>query len=480
MIRVPPFFRRDKAFVLLVLWLIVLTLLGGASRADVQSLLLLRPLAAIVAGVSLFSLDREAVRIHSPLFAAIGLLLLLCVVQLVPLPPDIWSSFPGRGLISQTTSALGLSETWRPISMVPWRTINSAFSLLVPFATLTLLAQLRRSDVFALLPLLLGLGVLSAIISLVQLVGPADGPLYFYDITNNGAAVGLFANRNHEAIFLALLLPMCAVFASAGVKTVEQLRRQQFVALACAALFVPLILVSRSRAGFIVGSIGVLGAVLLFRVPPLDRKARRSRRSFNPAILAPVGIFIAFIIVTVMAGRATGLDKLFQTDPVEESRYVMWATSWQAAKAYFPLGSGVGTFTEIYQIFEHADALQPNYVNHAHNDYLEVLVTGGLAAVMLIVAAAAAWLRCAWIQFAIATKGSVRESDDLFARLGLIVLLQMALASAVDYPLRTPCLSSVACVAAVWTWRGTRAARAKLGGNAPCVPSGTLSRGFRG
>ena len=364
--------------------------------------------------------------------------------------------------------------------MVPWRTVNSAFSLLVPFATLALLTQVRRSDAFALLPLLLGLGVLSAIISLVQLVGPADGPFYFYDVTNNGAAVGLFANRNHEAVFLALLLPMCAVYAAARVKTVEQLRRQQFVALACAALFVPLILVSRSRAGFIVGAIGVVGAGWLFRVPPVERSARRSRRSFNPAVLAPVGIFIAFIAVTVLAGRATGLDKLFQTDPVEESRYVMWATTWEAAKAYFPFGSGVGTFTEVYQIFEHADALQPDYVNHAHNDYLEMLLTGGLAAVLLMVAAAAAWLRCAWVQIAAVMRGGAQGSDGAFARLGLVILLQLALASAVDYPLRAPCLSAIAFVAAVWAWRGTRVARAEVRGDPSCVRSGSLPMGEPG
>src|SRR3546814_18783044 len=61
-------------------------------------------------------------------------------------------------------------------------------------------------------------------LGLAQVIGPRDGPLYLYEITNNGSAVGLFANRNHQAALLACLFPMLAVYASIDHPSAERMR----------------------------------------------------------------------------------------------------------------------------------------------------------------------------------------------------------------------------------------------------------------
>ena len=49
---------------------------------------------------------------------------------------------------------------------------------------------------------------ISALWAAIQLVGPDRGPFYLYNITNDGAAVGLFANRNHQSVLLAATIVM--------------------------------------------------------------------------------------------------------------------------------------------------------------------------------------------------------------------------------------------------------------------------------
>ena len=44
-------------------------------------------------------------------------------------------------------------------------------------------------------------------------IRPLGIRLWFYRITNNGFPVGLFANRNHAAVFLAALLPLATAWA---------------------------------------------------------------------------------------------------------------------------------------------------------------------------------------------------------------------------------------------------------------------------
>ena len=99
MTRVPPWMQKYKpslAFVLLGLLLGVLWLAGGASRGDVAGQLISRGAAfAGLIAVLIFAERRplEGAGIVVGLFAAIVALPLL---QLCPLPPELWRSLAGR------------------------------------------------------------------------------------------------------------------------------------------------------------------------------------------------------------------------------------------------------------------------------------------------------------------------------------------------------------------------------------------------
>ncbi|MFI2901517.1 O-antigen ligase family protein, partial [Klebsiella aerogenes] len=62
-------------------------------------------------------------------------------------------------------------------------------------------------------------------------------------------------------------------------------------------------------------------------------------------------------------------------------------------RIYFPAGSGFGGFDTIFRVHEPYALLKPTYFNHAHNDWLEILLDGGLPAALLLVVALGWWLR---------------------------------------------------------------------------------------
>ena len=422
-------------------------LTGGGSRADIQSLVVLRPAAVLACGFGLWTLSRGHLRQYRFLFAFAGAIFFVVILHLVPLPPSVWGSLPGRELIVEIDRVAGLDKVWRPISMVPSATWNALYSLFVPLAVLLLGVQLSREERFQLLPVFIALGLLSGFIGLLQVVGDPDGPLYFYNITNNGSAVGLFSNRNHQAIFLACLFPMLSVFAFAGLKTVEQWRFRLWASIAAGAVLVPLLLVAGSRAGLLIGLFGLAAVPLLYRKPVFERPAKRKGRRINLTyIFAAVGV-VALGLLTILFARAQAFERLIALDQVEDLRLSVWGPIAQMSWKYFPIGSGVGSFVDIYQIDEPLGLLTPSYVNHAHNDWLEVFMTAGAIGLGLLAVALMAWARASYLAWRMASAGG---RDASYARMASWVVLMMALGSVGDYPLRVPSITCFFIVAALW------------------------------
>jgi O-antigen ligase len=127
---------------------------------------------------------------------------------------------------------------------------------------------------------------------------------------------------------------------------------------------------------------------------------------------------------------------------------------------YFPLGSGFGSFVEVYQIDEPDQLLDMVYVNHAHNDWLETVLTGGLFGALLLAIVVIAWVRRAASAFRTPLN---EQREPAFARLGLVIILMMGLASLADYPLRVPSLAFIFVIAAFWA-SAPGAARSKNAG----------------
>ena len=100
-------------------------------------------------------------------------------------------------------------------------------------------------------------------------------------------------------------------------------------------------------------------------------------------------------------------------------------------------GTGFGAFDTVYRIYEPTALLLPLYVNQAHNDWAQLLIEGGLPA------AAYALGLIAWMGVTILRIARDKSNPRALVIFWITLLIIIMVASAVDYPLRTPIFQSV-------------------------------------
>ncbi|MBS1834060.1 MAG: O-antigen ligase family protein [Acidobacteria bacterium] len=411
-------------------------------------MIILRPVAAFVSVVALFAISGRQMRRLYFAFAMIGACIASVLLQLIPMPYGWWTALAGRELATQAVATADLGHSMQPISLAPMATWNALYSLTVPLAMLALLAGIEPSRRFRLLPMLLLFGFVSGLLGVIQAANPG-GELYFYDVTNRGAAVGLYANRNHQATLIAMMVPMLAVFAASDWLPMNS-RMRTVIAIGASIVLVPLLLVTGSRAGLGLMLIGFASIVLLYRPNgnPFGALPRRLRRL--AMIAGSGGLLLIVTMMTAVAAlpRAEAIRRLFAVQDDADMRLMIWRNSWPLVRQYAPWGSGQGSFPAVYAAIEPTNELDGFYVNHAHNDWLEVLLTGGLPAMLILAVAVLA--ACYAIKRLFIDRNPVTPGL-LMGRLGIVLIIIMACASVVDYPLRTPSMTALFVIAVVWT-----------------------------
>src|SRR3546814_16231568 len=119
----------------------------------------------------------------------------------MPLPPAIWSAFPGREIVSGVFDASGLDKSWQPLSIDPFAGWNSLFSMVVPAAALVLMAAGGEPVGGRMVKLICIIVIVSDFMGILQVIsGPSNG-FYLYRITNRGKAHGLFSHSTTNAMF---------------------------------------------------------------------------------------------------------------------------------------------------------------------------------------------------------------------------------------------------------------------------------------
>ena len=428
--------RPSAQFWLLSALLVLIFLMGGSSRSDVQSLQFLRPLAIVAAAYGLFTMRAAQWRQYRQVALLLTATVLLTASHLVPLPPDVWQQLPGRGIIRDIDALLDLRDQWRPLSMVPAGTLNALYALSIPVAVFCLAAQLSAQDHIRLLMLMIALAIVSGALGLLQSIG---FDIQFYAASWENA--GLFANRNHQGVLLAMLFPMLAVAASLGDGLGLPPKLSVILAGALAVIAVPLILVTGSRAGLIAALVAILLIPLIGLRGFLSNKGR-SRWLQAGKVILPLVVVGLLIWMTIFASRGTALARLETSE--DDLRFPVWGSIADMLPVYLPWGSGVGSYADVYQILEPDSLLRPTFSNHAHNEWLEIAFTAGFPGMVI-----AAW---AVVVFFYAGSRALRAPGlpGVFGRLGAGLVVLLAFASTFDYPVRTPIMASVLVIAAVW------------------------------
>lgn len=361
---------------------------------------------------------------------ALAFFCMMPLIQVIPLPPSIWQALPGRSLPQATLEVVDLAHNWQPITLAFGATFRTFLVSLWLAAFLLTLLRLSTEELQRLFRLILILGLLNVAIGFVQIVSGGSA-LQFYPSRQSMFLSGLFANKNHTGLFIAItfLAGYIALYGRDGAT-----RRGLSIVVPVGLLCFAALLATFSRAGIVFGglAIGFL-AVLTF-----GARVRRGRRRLTLWLAIAAAALLVLIGSTDLATRS--LTRFEGVD--SDLRWSIWQWSWPLVLTYFPIGSGIGSFTAIFPAAEQLAWVKPTYVNHVHNDFIEQLIEAGVAAPtfwLLIVASVAGPLRCAW-------KTRTRQSGRL-AVIGAAMLMLIAMHSTVDYPLRRPAISAVAMLA---------------------------------
>ena len=119
----------------------------------------------------------------------------------------------------------------------------------------------------------------------------------------------------------------------------------------------------------------------------------------------------------------------------DDARREMWRDAWFATTQAWPFGVGMGGAQPAMISAERLEVLDPLLPNRVHNDYLELALEGGLAAMLLLAVIALVLTVAAWRSW------RKRPSDRHLTALGIVILMVAAAHSVVDYPLRSMALA---------------------------------------
>lgn len=419
-------------------------LLGGGTRPGLFSDVIIELIALpiCVAALALF-LRHPELRSHRPYALAALCVALIPLVQLIPFPPDVWSRLPGRDLVLDALAIPQELLPWRPLTISTAATIGSFLSLAPPLALFLLVLLLTYKERRTLSLLLIAFGLLSIVLAFVQLSQGPESPLRFYEITNVSEGVGFFANRNHFAALLYMLLPLVAAWVIATALELGSDNRKSvdgfaaFLLASFVAVFAILLLaqaMASSRAGM---GIAVIAALASFALAWPFRHRKVGVRAVKLLFAASA---LGCILVAQYA--LYRIIRRFDIDVVDQYRVEMARQTWAAVKLFLPFGSGLGTFVPVYFGLERAEDADSEYVNRAHSDFLESFLEIGIVAPIIVLGFFVWWsYRASRVWHHDVSRPNLVDAS-LRRAASIVVLLPLA-HSIFDYPLRTISLMTV-------------------------------------
>lgn len=404
--------------------------LGGASRDHALRLAIVELAALPVLVLGLDRLIRNGLwRQHRFPLTVLAAIAAIPLIQLVPLPPGVWTALPGRDEMALALQLAGLQPDWAPLSLSPDHTWRSALALIPPAAFFIAMLSQTGQQRERLAYLCVAGAIVAIGLGAAQLASGGER-LYPWATTSAGSVNGFFANRNHLASYILITLPFAVILGAATLRR----RGRTASGLWFGALFTGLAIVAlaaiRSRVG-----ITLFAPVMVVSLLGAWIAAGRGRP--GPGLLVFVGSIAAALTAVAVLALPPILAR-FDTQGAPEDRFQRWPLVAEAAETYLPLGSGIGSFDPVYRSVEPLRELDGSFFNQAHNEYVETWLEAGWAGAGVIIAFLVWYSRRCWSAWR--ARPSRERDMQRAASIGIGVLLVHSIA---DYPLRTATLAVV-------------------------------------
>jgi O-antigen ligase len=312
----------------------------------------------------------------------------LCFVgiQIVPLPTNLVRHIsPQRVELQQ--AALPFASASSPKISAEFVTLSA-----VPHATAEYLLTTSSYVLVFLLIRDLGLRLAkwpwATAIPLLIVVG-FEAALGLFQVNGGGAgafATGTYANRDHYAGLIEMVLPFPVMFAIAALRRdanrfdspAAPALKASFL-LGIAAIMLVAIVLSLSRMGFLAAMASLLvagaAAASLRSGSGADYLQGRLRKWIPTAAVTLIVIFGFFFLPTnSLLARFADISNTSDISP--DARVQIWRDATRLVKDYPWFGCGMGAFESCFLKYK---TVAPMFtVDYAHNDYLQVLAELGL------------------------------------------------------------------------------------------------------
>ena len=319
------------------------------------------------------------------------ILLLYMAIQAVPLPPELLRLLSPAAFDIASTSIYPHSPgKWMPVSVYRRGLILEIFRFAsyigVYVLTVELMTTTRRLKRMAYA--VSGFVSFLALLSIIASYTSTHEIMWIRDIPGIGIPFGPYLNHNHYAGFMGMALPlvMGAFLISRPQLSGESIRSRISSSLASStlnwhvlfglgAVFIMLSIVlslSRSGVASMLVSVGALSAVFI--------RQNRTGRGW-------IVLLVLFVILSMTWFEVFPLIKRIQVvldtnGPMLGARKIIASDSIRAASDFILTGGGFGAFEHIYPSYRTLSGTL--LVDHAHNDYIEFIVEGGILSSLLV------------------------------------------------------------------------------------------------
>ena len=338
--------------------------------------------ALLLAAVRRPTIARRGTRI---LDAALAACLLVPIVQSIPLRPALRQAIAPAAVAFDRAERLAdpaAPPGARPLSVDPaataWAIALGAGLLCVFWCARTTFEEggvrlVARSVAWC------GL-VLAPLVVVQQYTSPRLMYWRWQPPATNAYPYGPFVNRNDLACWLIMAIPLAAGYLVAHVesrlrsdhtRTIERVLDARLLWLGGAiALMLATLLITVSRSGLA----GITAAACALLWLSRGRVSVR-RRTWAIGALGMIGAAALSVAnVGLMASR------LGEALDAAGGRIGVWRQTWPMARDFWPNGVGIGAFAQAMVRYHRGSYLF--YVNHAHNEYLQLLAEGGALVVV--------------------------------------------------------------------------------------------------
>ncbi|MBA3641142.1 MAG: O-antigen ligase family protein [Acidobacteriota bacterium] len=393
-------------------------------------------------------------------FLALIVVLGAGAVQLIPLPAGVLEAVSPKTDAFLEQYDLGYvfgnaSRSWHSLSLAPRRTMVglaflAAFTLLLAGLT----TALSRSGSRRLTASIVIFGVVLALIGIVQkaMLGEhAWGGMKIYGFWQPvhllSTPFGPYVNKNHFAGWMLMGLPLALGLGLGLAEQGIRSRRDDWrsvvlwlsspqggrlqLTLIATLLMVASLLMAKSRSGL---------AGLIVVVVVMSIAAGRRFQSKKAGVMAFGSLAAAFAIVFALAGTDLAARITDRSDAVDLRKNI-WTDSAAVIRDFPLAGTGVNTFGTAMGGYQTTQKDQ--HFQEAHNDYLQIVVEGGILVALPALVALVLLVRAIWRRFAAGQDDTMTHWIRVGATAGLVAIALQAL---VEFSLQMPGNAALAVV----------------------------------